>query len=189
MKRSFMQNNKAATEKGVKIVHCCGYDRCGGKADQADRPLTIHAPALLPHSIPSDLGTHMMVEYIKKNLGKKTAKVCVSVAVQSEWEYKKPFISSLSTLYSMDLSVPPTAICTARCTLWLVTLEAGSAEGLLPAVSRWPRGRRFRSSRPCPRTRITWPGRPQGAAESALPSPLRWPRHSLSQMGIGQRHS
>ena len=65
VKRSFMQNNKAATEKGVKIVHCCGYDRCGGKADQADRPLTIHAPAFLPHSIPSDLGTHMMVEYIK----------------------------------------------------------------------------------------------------------------------------
>jgi len=27
VKRSFIQNTKAAEEKAVKIVHCCGYDR------------------------------------------------------------------------------------------------------------------------------------------------------------------
>lgn len=50
---SQMFGDKAAA-KGVKVVHCCGYD-----------------------SIPSDMGALMMVDYIKKQLGKKTDKVCV----------------------------------------------------------------------------------------------------------------
>ncbi|GAX74961.1 hypothetical protein CEUSTIGMA_g2407.t1 [Chlamydomonas eustigma] len=52
IKKSFLKYNEKAKEKGVKLVHCCGFD-----------------------SIPSDLGTFMMVDYIKNHLGKKTAKV------------------------------------------------------------------------------------------------------------------
>ncbi|GAX74962.1 hypothetical protein CEUSTIGMA_g2408.t1 [Chlamydomonas eustigma] len=52
IKKSFLKHDKLAKERGVKLVHSCGFD-----------------------SIPSDLGTFMMVDYIKKQLGKKTARV------------------------------------------------------------------------------------------------------------------
>ncbi|KAG2439493.1 hypothetical protein HXX76_004847 [Chlamydomonas incerta] len=46
VKRSVQKHHAAAKEKGVKILHCCGYD-----------------------SIPSDMGTFMMVEYCRDKLG------------------------------------------------------------------------------------------------------------------------
>ncbi len=55
VKRSIKKHNESAKSKGVKLVHCCGYD-----------------------SIPSDLGTLMMVDYIEKQLKKKTSKVYAS---------------------------------------------------------------------------------------------------------------
>uniref|UniRef100_A0A7R9Z2J5 Saccharopine dehydrogenase NADP binding domain-containing protein n=1 Tax=Chlamydomonas euryale TaxID=1486919 RepID=A0A7R9Z2J5_9CHLO len=51
VKRSIKQHNDKAVANGTKILHCCGFD-----------------------SVPSDLGTLLMVDYMKK-LGKKTDKV------------------------------------------------------------------------------------------------------------------
>eukprot|EP00955_Chlamydomonas_euryale_P052529 355184-Chlamydomonas_euryale.AAC.1 len=50
VKRSIKQHNDKAVANGTKILHCCGFD-----------------------SVPSDLGTLLMVDYMKK-LGKKTDK-------------------------------------------------------------------------------------------------------------------
>ncbi|GIM11979.1 hypothetical protein Vretimale_15411 [Volvox reticuliferus] len=46
VRRSIQRHHAAAASKGVKVLHCCGYD-----------------------SVPSDLGTFMMVEYCKEKLG------------------------------------------------------------------------------------------------------------------------
>ncbi|PNW82174.1 hypothetical protein CHLRE_06g277100v5 [Chlamydomonas reinhardtii] len=46
VKRSVQRHHETAKKKGVKILHCCGYD-----------------------SIPSDMGTFMMVEYCRDKLG------------------------------------------------------------------------------------------------------------------------
>lgn len=47
VRRMIDQHHEAATAGGVKIVHCCGYD-----------------------SIPSDLGTLLVVDYITNKLHK-----------------------------------------------------------------------------------------------------------------------
>lgn len=52
VKQMYQKHDAEAKAKGVKIVHCCGFD-----------------------SIPSDLGTLMMVDHIRKVYGKATAKV------------------------------------------------------------------------------------------------------------------
>uniref|UniRef100_A0A7S3RBG0 Saccharopine dehydrogenase NADP binding domain-containing protein n=1 Tax=Dunaliella tertiolecta TaxID=3047 RepID=A0A7S3RBG0_DUNTE len=52
VKRNMEKYHATAAAKGVKIVHCCGYD-----------------------SIPSDIGALMMADYAEKQLGKKVAKV------------------------------------------------------------------------------------------------------------------
>ncbi|KAG2445220.1 hypothetical protein HYH02_008688 [Chlamydomonas schloesseri] len=46
VKRSVQKHHEAAKQKGVKVLHCCGYD-----------------------SIPSDLGTFMMIEHCRDKLG------------------------------------------------------------------------------------------------------------------------
>ncbi|GIL67211.1 hypothetical protein Vafri_20650 [Volvox africanus] len=46
VRRSIQRHHTAAASKGVKVLHCCGYD-----------------------SVPSDMGTFMMVEYCKEKLG------------------------------------------------------------------------------------------------------------------------
>lgn len=52
VKQSIEKHHEQAKEKGVKIVHCCGFD-----------------------SIPSDLGSLMVVDYIKRKSGKDTEKI------------------------------------------------------------------------------------------------------------------
>ncbi|KAL6762558.1 Saccharopine dehydrogenase-domain-containing protein [Haematococcus lacustris] len=52
VKENIARHHKEAEAKGVKVVHCCGYD-----------------------SSPSDLGTLMMVRHCAEKLGKKVAKV------------------------------------------------------------------------------------------------------------------
>lgn len=47
MKRSIRKHGAAAEAKGVKLVHCCGYD-----------------------SVPSDMGAFMMVQHCRQKLGK-----------------------------------------------------------------------------------------------------------------------
>lgn len=46
VKRSVARHHAAAASKGVKVLHCCGYD-----------------------SVPSDLGTYMMVAHCREQLG------------------------------------------------------------------------------------------------------------------------
>ncbi|KXZ52357.1 hypothetical protein GPECTOR_10g991 [Gonium pectorale] len=46
VKRSVQKHHSAAAAKGVKVLHCCGYD-----------------------SVPSDLGTFMMADYCRDKLG------------------------------------------------------------------------------------------------------------------------
>ncbi|KAG2501934.1 hypothetical protein HYH03_000432 [Edaphochlamys debaryana] len=46
VKRSIQRNHKQAAAKGVRVLHCCGFD-----------------------SVPSDLGAYMMVEHCKEKLG------------------------------------------------------------------------------------------------------------------------
>ncbi|KAG1666899.1 hypothetical protein FOA52_013533 [Chlamydomonas sp. UWO 241] len=58
VKRSVKNFGDKAAAKGVRVVHCCGYD-----------------------SVPSDMGALMMVDYIKRELGKKTDKVYTMVGL------------------------------------------------------------------------------------------------------------
>jgi len=57
VKANIDKYHKAAEQAGVKIVHCCGYD-----------------------SIPSDMGTLLMADHCKKQLGKKLDKVYTLVS-------------------------------------------------------------------------------------------------------------
>mmetsp|Transcript_3822 Transcript_3822/g.8188 ORF Transcript_3822/g.8188 Transcript_3822/m.8188 type:complete len:425 (-) Transcript_3822:281-1555(-) len=52
VKRSMEKHHKEAEAKGVKVVHCCGYD-----------------------SVPADLGTLLVVDHCQKKLGKKVDRV------------------------------------------------------------------------------------------------------------------
>lgn len=52
VKRMIDRHHATATEKGVKVVHCCGYD-----------------------SVPFDIGALVVVDHIRKQLGKGTSQV------------------------------------------------------------------------------------------------------------------
>lgn len=48
VKRSIAKHARAAEARGVRVVHCCGYD-----------------------SVPSDLGTLLVVDHAQRELGAK----------------------------------------------------------------------------------------------------------------------
>ncbi len=52
VKDSILKYHEAAKQRGIKIVHCCGFD-----------------------SVPSDLGALLLADYAQRVLGKKLDKV------------------------------------------------------------------------------------------------------------------
>lgn len=81
VKEKILQHHERAKEKGVKIIHCCGFD-----------------------SIPSDLGALMLVDHIKRTMGKETEMIYGLLGPSKGWVSGGTLASASAIISNSPLS-------------------------------------------------------------------------------------